>query len=69
MRLPDEPAELPMDDFQNLECRYAKATVSVVHDGDQDQEPDLVEVCVCGSEPDELVETNVIAEEILLQTP
>ena len=62
LNLPDEP-EISMEIFQNLEGRYAKAAVSV------GQEIDLVEVCVCGSEPDELVETNIIAEEILAQDP
>ena len=68
MHLPDEP-EVLMDDFQNLEGRYAKATVSVIHDGNQYQyrDVDLAEVRVSGYEHDELVETNIIAEEILTQ--
>jgi hypothetical protein len=63
LHLPYEP-ELQMVDFQNLESRYAKATVSVIHDIGQDI--DLVEVRVCGSEPDE---TCIIAEEVITQTP
>jgi len=59
LNLPDEP-ELSMETFQNLEGRYARAAVSV------SQEIDLVEVCVCDSEPDELVETNIIAEEVIV---
>lgn len=79
--LPYEP-ELSMETFQNLEGRYAKAAVSVIipfstpvgrqsgntphpHNG-QDQEIDLVEVCVYGSETEELVETNIIAEEVIV---
>ena len=59
LNLLDEP-ELSMETFQNLEGRYARAAVSV------SQEIDLVEACVCDSEPDELVETNIIAEEVIV---
>lgn len=65
--LPDEP-ELQMVNFQNLEGRYARATVNVIIN-DVDQEIDLVDVCVCSSDQDELVETNIIAEEIMTQNP
>jgi len=54
--------EVQTDTFQNLESRYAKATVSIIHE--ECQEIDLVEVHVCGYEQDGLVETNIIAEEI-----
>jgi len=66
--LPNDP-ELSTDPFQNLESRYAKATVSVIHDRNQYRDVDFVEVRVSGYEQGELVETNIIAEEVTIQNP
>jgi len=53
---------LPNDEeSHHIENVYANATVSIIQE--QYQEIDLVEVCICGN--DEIVETNIIAEEVM----